>query len=73
MSQNLNEQGEVLFSVNAPLISRAILENQLKIRFRNNVKARRILSDGFYERLLLDEREERINSQALLITSGHMT
>lgn len=74
MSQNLNEQAEVLFSVHAPLMSRAILENQLlKPRLRNNVKARRILSDDFYERVLSDESEERIKSQDLLITSRHMT
>ncbi len=50
-----------------PHISRAILENTLKIHLRDNVKARRLLSDGFYERVMPDEDEERINSQAWLI------
>lgn len=72
MPQNLNERVEVLFSVPDLLISRAILENTFKIHLRDNVKARRLLSDGFYERVMPDEREERINSQAWLIKSRDM-
>gem|GEM_PF-2251513 len=70
MFRNLNEPVKVLFSVPDLLISPAILENMLKIHFRDNVKARRLLSDCLYERVLSDESEERINSQALLIKHG---
>jgi polyphosphate kinase len=67
MFRNLNERVEVLFSVPDPQIKHAILENILKIHLRDNVKARRLLSDGTYVRVKAEEDEKRINSQSWLI------
>ncbi len=67
MFRNLNERVEVLFSVPDPKIRRAILENMLKIHLRDNVKARRLLADGSYERVIPKENQEIINSQSWLI------
>jgi len=67
MFRNLNERVEVLFSVPDPLIKHAILENILRIHLRDNVKARRLLSDGTYIRVEPEEDEKRINSQSWLI------
>jgi polyphosphate kinase len=67
MFRNLNERVEVLFSVPDPRIRSAILEYMLNISLRDNVKARKLLSDGTYERVLPRDREELINSQNWLI------
>jgi len=67
MFRNLNERIEVLMSVPDPRLRRAILENMLKIHLNDNVKARRLLPDGTYERVTPKEGEKVINSQAWLI------
>ena len=67
MFRNLNERIEVLLSVPDPYLRQAILENMLNISLRDNVKARRLLSDGTYERVKAKEGEEVINSQVWLI------
>lgn len=67
MFRNLNERIEVLFSVPDPLVRQVILEDMLKIHLKDNVKARRLLSDGTYEMVVPKEGEEVINSQLWLI------
>jgi polyphosphate kinase len=67
MFRNLNERIEVLLSVPDPKIRRAILEDMLKIHLRDNIKARRLLSDGTYEKVMPEEGQEMINSQSWLI------
>jgi polyphosphate kinase len=67
MFRNLNERIEVLLSVPDPYLRQAILENMLKISLRDNVKARRLLPDGTYERVEVKQGEEVINSQIWLI------
>jgi polyphosphate kinase len=63
MFRNLNERVEVLFSVPDPQIRRAILHDMLEIHLKDNVKARRLLSDGSYQRVSPQKGEKRINSQ----------
>ncbi|MCW4017759.1 MAG: polyphosphate kinase 1 [Candidatus Bathyarchaeota archaeon] len=67
MFRNLNERVEVLFSVPDSQLRRAILENMLTIHLHDNVKARRLLSNGTYERVMPKEDECVINSQSWLI------
>lgn len=67
MFRNLNERIEVLMSVPDPYLKRTILENMLKIHLLDNVKARKLLSDGTYVRVTPKEGEKTINSQAWLI------
>jgi len=67
MFRNLNERVEVLFSVPDPQIRFAILKNMLKIHLKDNVKARRLLSDGTYQRVVPKEGETSLNSQFWLI------
>jgi len=67
MFRNLNERIEVLLSVPDPFLRQAILEDMLKISLRDNVKARRLLPDGTYERVAVEQGEEVINSQVWLI------
>lgn len=67
MFRNLNERVEVLLSVPDPEIRRSIVEYMLKIHLKDNVKARRLLPDGTYERVRQKEGEPLINSQSWLI------
>lgn len=67
MFRNLNERIEVLLSVPDSYLRQTIFEDMLKIHLRDNVKARRLLSDGTYERVTPKEGEEVINSQVWLI------
>lgn len=67
MFRNLNERIEVLFSVPDAYLRRAILEYMLKISLQDNVKARRLLPDGTYQRVAPKDGEHVINSQSWLI------
>ncbi len=67
MFRNLNERVEVLFSVPDAQARHAILENMLKIHLRDNVKARRLLPDGTYQRITPKLGEVGLNSQFWLI------
>lgn len=67
MFRNLNERVEVLFSIPDPQIRAAILDNMLKIHLKDNVKARRLLPDGSYQRVKLKDGDEVLNSQVWLI------
>ena len=67
MFRNLNERIEVLLSVPDLNLRKAILENMLKISLRDNVKARKLQSDGTYVKVVPKPGEEIINSQSWLI------
>ena len=67
MFRNLNERIEVLLSVPDPYLRQAILENMLKKSLQDNIKARKLLPDGTYERVIPKTGEKIINSQAWLI------
>ncbi|VUT24344.1 MAG: polyphosphate kinase [Candidatus Methanolliviera sp. GoM_asphalt] len=68
MYRNLNRRVEVLLDVPDPKIKTAIIKNMLNIHLKDNVKARRLLPDGTYERVTQtsDSDEERLNSQIWL-------
>jgi polyphosphate kinase len=67
MFRNLNERVEVLFSVPDAHIRQAILKDMLSIHLKDNVKARRLLPDGTYQRVTPKKGEQVVNSQAWLI------
>jgi polyphosphate kinase len=67
MFRNLNERIEVLMSVPDSQLRTMISEYMLKIHLKDNVKARRLLYDGTYERIKPDKVNEIINSQEWLI------
>jgi polyphosphate kinase len=67
MPRNLERRVEVLFSVPDPKIKSSIFNNILMVHLRDNVKARQLLSDGSYEKVIPAPGEEIINSQAWLI------
>jgi polyphosphate kinase len=67
MFRNLNERIEVVFAVPDPEIRREIFENMLRIHLQDNVKSRRLLADGTYERVKPKKNQEIINSQSWLL------
>ncbi len=66
MPRNLEKRVEVLLSVPDPLITSSILRI-LMIHLKDNAKARRLLSDGTYEKVEPEPGAEIIDSQRWLI------
>jgi len=69
MPRNLEKRVEVLFSVPDPSIRSSILKI-LQIHLRDNVKARLLLRDGTYRRIIPQPGEEAIDSQLWLINNA---
>jgi polyphosphate kinase len=69
MPRNFDRRVEVVVPVNDPAIKRYLIDEVLNIYLRDNVKARRLLSDGRYERIQAREGEEQVNSQEYFIGS----
>ncbi len=67
MPRNIKRRIEVLLVVPDPKLKEIIIENMLNVHLKDNVKARRLLSDGTYERITPATDEERLNSQTWLI------
>lgn len=67
MPRNLTRRVEVLFSVPDSRLRRSMLENMLNIHLRDNVKSRRLLPSGKYERVRRNSGEPALNSQNWLI------
>ncbi len=67
MPRNLRGRIEVLFPVEDPHLLQALKDEILFLHLRDNVQSRRLLADGSYERVVAQEGEERIDSQAALL------
>ena len=67
MPRNLYRRVETLFPVEDEIIKMSIRDEILNIHLRDNVKARRMLPDGSYERVKPAENEEPLNSQEWMI------
>jgi polyphosphate kinase len=64
MQRNLDRRVELLAPIGDPRLRRHLKENVLDVSMRDNVKARRLLPDGSYERIRASEGEEIIDSQS---------
>lgn len=67
MPRNLYHRVETLFPVEDPRLKTALRDQILKIHLQDNVKARRMLPDGSYERVKPQDDEPGINSQQWLV------
>jgi polyphosphate kinase len=67
MPRNFDRRVEVVAPVNDPQLKRYLRDEMLEVYLRDNVKARRLLPDGTYERIRAGDGEERINSQTYFI------
>lgn len=64
MPRNIDRRVEVLFPVQSPGLIKHIREDILDIYLQDTIKARRMLSDGSYERVKSPDDKPGINSQA---------
>ena len=67
MPRNLNRRVEVLFPVEDQKLLRRMRDQILSVYLSDNVKARRMLADGSYERVVPRAGQKPINAQAVLI------
>ena len=67
MPRNLYRRVETLFPVDDENIKTAIRDEILNVHLRDNVKARRMLPDGNYKRVIPAENEKPLNSQEWMI------
>jgi polyphosphate kinase len=67
MPRNLYRRVETLFPVEDEVLKGSIRDQILKVHLDDNVKARKMLPDGRYERVVPEEGEEPLNSQEWLI------
>ncbi len=63
MPRNLDRRVEMLFPVQDEIIARNMVKHILSTHMRDNVKARRMLSNGSYERVQPGEGETSLDSQ----------
>jgi len=65
MPRNLKGRVETLFPIEDPRLLQSIRDDILGLHMKDNVKCRKLLSDGSYIRIKLDEDGVEINSQLL--------
>jgi polyphosphate kinase len=65
MPRNLKGRVETLFPIEDPRLLRSIRDDILGLHMKDNVKCRRLLADGSYIRIKLNEDGVEINSQLL--------
>lgn len=67
MPRNLDRRVEKLFPIEDEVIRTSIRDDILNIHLKDNVKARKMLSDGSYESIVLGDKDKPFNSQEWLI------
>jgi polyphosphate kinase len=67
MPRNLDRRVESLFPVDDPHVREALQHHILDIHLKDNLQARRLLSNGSYERVEPQEEEPELDSQAWMI------
>jgi polyphosphate kinase len=69
MQRNLDRRVELVAPIEDPRLKKHLKEEVLDVYMRDNVKARRLLPDGSYERVRAGDGEQPLNSQTHLIGS----
>src|SRR2546423_371300 len=64
MQRNLDRRVEILVPIEDPRLKRHLKDEVLDICLRDNVKARRLLLNGTYQRIISPEGNEHMQSQA---------
>ncbi len=73
MRRNLSRRVEVLFPVGDPALVRHLRERVLGAYLADNVRARRMRSDGTYERIRPVDEEPAVDAQARLLAEAART
>ena len=72
MPRNLSRRVEILFPIHYERLRRYLIKDVLEMYLRDNVKARRMESNGGYKRIQPQEGEEAVNVQEYLLTKRAM-
>ncbi|HJZ68229.1 MAG TPA: polyphosphate kinase 1 [Blastocatellia bacterium] len=67
MQRNLDRRVELVVPIEDPRLRKHLKEDVLDVCLRDNVKARRLLPDGSYERVRTSDGKEKIDSQSHFI------
>jgi polyphosphate kinase len=67
MPRNINRRIETMFPVTKPSLVRQIRDRILAVYLQDNVKARRMNSDGTYTRLQPARNQRPVNAQISLL------
>ncbi|MBI5086212.1 MAG: polyphosphate kinase 1 [Acidobacteria bacterium] len=67
MPRNINRRVETLFPIERPQLVRQLRDRILAVYCSDNVKARRMKSDGSYERVPRKGGDKAVNAQAVLL------
>lgn len=67
MPRNFFRRVEVMFPIESPELKACVLEEIVPLYLHDNVKARRLLSDGSYERVHCDANQPRVRAQHELL------
>jgi polyphosphate kinase len=67
MPRNLYRRVEVLFPIEDTRLRDIVRRDILEVHLRDNVQARRLLSDGSYERIKVKDKDPEINSQRIML------
>lgn len=65
MSRNLNRRVEIMFPVEDPALKARLVDDILKLRLSDTVKARELCSDGRYAHVRPKKGQEAVDTQAL--------
>jgi len=68
MPRNIDHRVEVLFPIENPALIRHVRDEVLEVYLADNVKARRLLPDGAYERIKAKGDQPVVSSQVWLIS-----
>jgi polyphosphate kinase len=68
MMRNLDRRVEVLVPIEDSRIKTHLKDEVLEVCLRDNTKARRLLPDGKYERVLATQDEEAVDAQSLFVS-----
>ena len=63
MQRNLDRRVEILVPIEDPRLKRHLTDEVLDVCLGDNVKGRRLLLNGNYQRVICPEGSERLNSQ----------
>lgn len=68
MQRNLDRRVELLAPIEDPRLKQHLKDEVLDVCLRDNVKARRLQTDGSYERVRPAEGDEKVDSQSRLVS-----
>jgi polyphosphate kinase len=68
MQRNLDRRVELFFPIEDKNLKDEVIHEILKIYLKDNVKVRKLLTDGNYIRVMPDENEKKMNSQLWFFT-----